>query len=484
MSIRTKVIGCFVAILFAFAGVSIWNYFRSCQSNARLALVNELFLPLSRQVAQIQGSVQGLSEDLRRFYLRLESGAESSTFSRMVRDVYPYLIQRKFDQIEQLLGKQDRPELREVQEGLAPRIARARALFDQMTQTADRAVFERHYTELRSLLQGIARQVEDECQRITLAAQGEAKENLTSSLVISGALVLFGILTLMLSHRALSPLPVLIQSLKKIADGDFNQSLKVHTSDADEISLLAREYNRMLGALAERDLEIQRQQKELLQAERLAAVGQLSAEVVHEIRNPLNSISLNIDWLESELKSSDPEVKKTLVSISREVERLHQITESYLVRARVPISEVEKTGVNDLLSEILEFSREEDRSRNILVETSFHPQEIYVRSDRSRLKQAFLNVFRNAREAMPRGGTLSVRTELVDNIYRIEVSDSGYGMNESTRRGTFQPFFTTKPNGTGLGLTLTKTIVEDAQGTVFCESHLGEGTRFTFQFPV
>ena len=121
---------------------------------------------------------------------------------------------------------------------------------------------------------------------------------------------------------------LLIQSLKKLTGGDFDQNIKVKKSDQDEIGQLAREFNRMLSALKDRDQKIKSQQKELLQSEKLAAIGQLSAEVVHEIRNPLNSISLNIDWLQSEITDSNPEIRKTLQSISREVERLAQITES------------------------------------------------------------------------------------------------------------------------------------------------------------
>src|SRR5690606_18121050 len=117
------------------------------------------------------------------------------------------------------------------------------------------------------------------------------------------------------------------------------QSLKVKTTDQSEVALLAREYNRMLEAMRERDQRIFEQQKELLQSERLAAIGQLSAEIVHEIRNPLNAISLNIDWLASEVGEEKSELAKTLRSVSKEVERLHQITESYLVRARVPVEE-------------------------------------------------------------------------------------------------------------------------------------------------
>jgi two-component system NtrC family sensor kinase len=140
--------------------------------------------------------------------------------------------------------------------------------------------------------------------------------------------------------------------------------------------------------------------------------------------------------------------------------------------------------INELIKEILDFSKEEDRARNISVEAQLADHELFVKTDRSRLKQAFLNVLRNAREAMPRGGKLVVHTELKENICRVEIADSGYGMNENTRNHSFQPFFTTKQNGTGLGLLLTKSIVEEAQGSISCESQLGVGTRFTMQFPI
>lgn len=483
MSIRTKVIGCFLAILFLFVGVSYYSYLRSRHSNQRLALVNELFLPLSRHVVQLQGNVHNLAEDMRRFYFNADISSESSTFSRMVRDLYPYMIHKKFTVAERLLEKQETGELHKMVGELTSLLNSARSSFDQMAGSSDKTKFENNLSTLRSHLQALARRVDDECQKITLEAQGEGRDNLFSSLTLSTFVVLFGIVTVLLSNRALTPLPLLISSIKRISEGNFNQSLKVRTTDKDEVALLAREYNRMLEALRERDIKIQLQQKELLQSERLAAVGQLSAEVVHEIRNPLNAISLNIDWLENELGGSNPEIARTVASISREIERLNQITESYLVRARVPVHERQKTPVHDLLTEILDFSKEEDRSRNIVIETVLADEELYVRTDRSRLKQAFLNVLKNAKEAMPRGGKLRVTTEIAENLYRIQFSDTGHGMNETTRRQTFQPFFTTKNSGTGLGLMLTQSIAEEAQGSLQCESQLGQGTTFTFQFP-
>jgi two-component system, NtrC family, sensor kinase len=484
MSIRTKVIGSFLVILFLFFAASLFNYSRFRKANARLYLVSELYLPFSRSIEQLQGNIFTVVEDMRLYYFHSDYGAEAANFSRMVHDVYPFMVSKRIAEVDQLLSKPEFRELKPTINDLQEAIEKVRTLFTRMVQSRDRGEFEGIYVELRSNLQDVSRIVDDDCQRITQAAQHEGRDSIVLSLALSSFVVIFGILTLLMSHRVLRPLPILIDSIKKIADGNFDQSLKVDASNTDEISILAREYNRMLAGLAIRDKKIHEQQSELLQTEKLAAIGQLSAEVVHEIRNPLNAISLNIDWLETQVGNRNSELSKTLSSIAREIQRLNQITESYLVRARVPSQQFSKIEVHDLLSEILSFSKEDDRARNITVQTEWAPQEIYIKADRSRLKQAFLNVLKNAKEAMPRGGRLMIRTEIRENVSRILFSDTGYGMNDSVKQHTFRPFYTTKQSGTGIGLMLTKNIVEEAQGSVDCESRMGEGTTFTFQFPV
>jgi two-component system, NtrC family, sensor kinase len=444
--------------------------------------VNDLFLPLSRQVVQLQTNLQGLVDDMRRIAFHQGSTPEASTFSRMVRDLYPYLIQKKFTAIENLLARQKVADA-ELMTELKLMLSKARTTFDRLTQAKDRDVFEATYAELKNSLLSISKRVDDECQKITKATQEEGRENVITSLGLSLLVVLFGLAAVAVSSRVLRPLPALIQSLKKIRGGDFHQSLKVKNNDKDEVAVLAREYNRMLEALRERDEKIQKQQQELVQSERLAAVGQLSAQVVHEIRNPLNSMSLNVDWLSDQIGSGTSEVQDTLKSISREIDRLNQITESYLVRARVPSQEDQRAPVNEVLKEIIDFEREIEQE-GIRIETELADQEIFVRTDRSKLKQAFINVLRNAREAMPRGGLIRISTEIRDNISRILFIDSGHGMSEKVLKETFRPFFTTKPNGTGLGLTLTKEIVEEANGKIDCLSQLGKGTTFVFQFPI
>lgn len=483
MSIRSKIMMSFVAVLALFVAVTLVTYRKSQAATDRLALVNDLFLPLSRQVAQIQSHVQGLAEDMRRFYFRTENNPENSSFATMVRDLYPYLIQKRFVAAEQLLESTKSGVIVAHRQELLRLLSDARKRFDTLTATHHRDKFEQEYQALRSQFTQISKRLDEECQSITLAAQREGRDNVIASLFLSGFLILSALLMLMFTHRVLNPLPMLVSSLRKIADGDFHQSLKVKGAEKDEVSLLAREYNRMLHALSERDEKIHKQQQEILNSERLAAIGQLSAEVVHEIRNPLNAISLNIDWLQHELRELDPEVNKTLASIAKEVVRLHQITESYLARARVPTGSKLRAPVNEVIQEIIEFAQKESQAEKISIEAELSERELFVSTDRSRLKQAFLNVLKNAREAMPHGGTIRVRTEVRDNLYRVLFSDTGSGMSETTRQRTFDPFFTTKTNGTGLGLAVTKSIVEEANGNLSCESRVGQGTTFTFQFP-
>ncbi len=471
----------FVVILFG--GVSINNYYRLADSHRHLVLINEIFIPLSREVAQLQEKLASLSEDMHRFYFYEGRTSEQSTFSRVVRDLYPYVINKKFDAAENLLDRPARGRVVEMTGQLRDRLKRSRQSFDQLIAVNDSSEFRKRYTELKLELRGFSRLLDEEAQKITVSAQNKGRNHLIVSLGLSAVVLLFGVFVLFFSLRTLEPLPQLIESLRKIGDGDFLKSLKIKTSAKDEVSLLAREYNRMLEALCQRDKKIESQQKELVRAERLAAVGQLSAEVVHEIRNPLNSINLNIDWLQMSLKDAEEETSKTLVSIAKEIQRLNQITESYLVRARLPVANSERANVHDVLAEVVEFSREEDRSRNISVSTEFTDAAIFVKTSHSRLKQVFLNLLKNAKEAMPQGGKIHVRTAQSENISTIHISDNGSGMNDAIRRKTFTPFYTTKENGTGLGLVLTKNIVDEAEGSIQCQSELGQGTTFTLQFP-
>lgn len=470
-------------LVFLFSGISIWNYSRSQYANSQLTLVNDFFLPASKTTVELSSHLQAMADDVRRQAFQSNTTSERGTFSMVAREMHPQVLETKFTQLEQQLNEHAHGALLPIVAQMSTQLQSAKNHFSQLKRAEREKDFARHYHAIRSILLSLSRRIDDECRTITAQVHAEGAKTVYSSVFMAVFASIIGLFALWMSHKTLTPLPNLIESVRKIADGDFNQSLKVKKSKNNEVTMLAREYNRMLGALKERDIKIQMQQSELLQSERLAAIGQLSAEIVHEIRNPLNSISLNIDWLTSVIKEDNAEIRMALESLSKEIERLNLITESYLVRARVPCGSETRTGVHELINEILSFSNEEHRQQRIKIVTDLEEQERYVATEKSKFKQAMLNVFRNAREAMPNGGTLTIRSRLVDNTFKLEICDTGYGMNESTKVKTFKPFFTTKTNGTGIGLMLTKSIVEEAQGTIDCESQIGKGTKFVFQFP-
>jgi len=472
--------GALLLVLSFFTAASCFQYERIKQSKQRLGLVNELFMPFSRQIAQIQSHLQTLSDDMRRFYFTPLSQEESVVLSRMARELYPFVILKKLSKASELISKQSEQEA--IVKELSSKLQKVEKQFEAFIKVTDQKSFETGLEEIRNGLMALSKLAENECQTITLAIQKEAKEGLVLSVLLVTLVLVFGGAALFLSYRVLNPLPQLISHLKKITDGDLEQPLKVEANSQDEISILAREYNRMLSALKERDKKIQQQQKELLKSERLAAIGEVSAEVVHEIRNPLNSMSLNIDWLENELQENPKDVLETLGALSKEVRRLNEITERHLVRARVGVDQPKMTPVHQLIQEIVDFDRESDEK--IQVKMDLWPQELFVRGDKARLKQAFVNVVKNAKEAMPRGGTLEVKTELRNNTARIQFKDTGCGMSHPIKKQSFSPFFTTKPQGTGIGLSLTKQVVEELNGAIECESEVGKGTSFIFQFPV
>lgn len=464
-----------------FGLISLYQYHRSQNSNAQLTLVNSLFLPLSRQIVSIQSNIQGYVEDSRRYYFS-QSTPETSGFSRMARDVYPHVVYRKMQAIENLLQRVSAGTNSQIIEEVRGHMDRTKSLFQNLTEAKTLAELDPIYLQLKASLSLVSKLLDEESQKITGTIEREARDSGLMYVLLSTFVLGIGVVTVLLSYRALSPLPELIDRIKLLGDGKLDLSFKVARNAHDEISVLAREFNRMTEALRERDKKISEQQEDLLQSERLATVGQLSAQVVHEIRNPLNSMNLNIDWLQEELQNGAEEVKKTLSSVSREILRLSQITESYLVKARISSEEKNKAPLNEVIRELVAFERTE--RGNVEIDTTLSQDELYVSIDRSRLKQAFINIIKNAKEAMPKGGRLVVRTELGNNVSLVHFSDTGHGMSEQVQSQTFKPFFTTKKNGTGLGLSLTKTIVEEANGTLSCLSEMGKGTTFTFQFPI
>ncbi|KKQ76551.1 MAG: Multi-sensor signal transduction histidine kinase [Candidatus Daviesbacteria bacterium GW2011_GWF2_38_6] len=247
---------------------------------------------------------------------------------------------------------------------------------------------------------------------------------------------------------------------------------------------------KFLGAmLLSQDLtERKRLESDLIKAERLATIGKMSARVAHEIKNPLSSISLNIELLHDELKGYEgvatKEAINLLASIMAEVDRLTGVSEEYLQFARLPNLPLKARSVNAILLELTRFLREEISEDNIILTEDYEKDLPLVAVDENQMKQAFLNILKNSFEAMPDGGKLCVRTGRGHNgAVVVHITDTGIGIDEEKLEKIFDPFYTTKDIGTGLGLAVSQQIIREHGGEVHCQSAPGQGTTFAIQLP-
>ena len=227
-----------------------------------------------------------------------------------------------------------------------------------------------------------------------------------------------------------------------------------------------------------------------LQAERLAMVGTMAAQVAHEVRNPLGSITLNLDLIQKEISKlaagngHPPEEGRGLVvEIRAEVSRIQRVIEDYLQFARLPKPQLRPVELNELLGQKLDFIHGDFEHAFVKLRTHFDPAVRSINADAEQLWQAMLNLIRNSLEAMPKGGELTVGTWREAGQVRLRVTDTGNGMSEEQLKQVFAPFFTTKPSGTGLGLALVQQITSEHGGHVECESAPGKGSTFTLFLP-
>ncbi|MFH0962567.1 MAG: ATP-binding protein [Planctomycetota bacterium] len=233
-------------------------------------------------------------------------------------------------------------------------------------------------------------------------------------------------------------------------------------------------------------------EEKLRHSEKLGAIGKMASHIVHEIRNPLSSILLNVDLLgdevaeyESNRKLNVSEVRDLLRCISQELTVLKQVTDEYLHFARLPRNVPEPTDLNVTLEELVRFLKREFFTLNVNLETSLDTSLGVCLIDPQKVRQALLNVLKNAIEAMPQGGTLSISTRPYRSSWmRIEISDTGLGIPEENLEEIFTPFYSTKKGGTGLGLSYARGVIADADGRTRVKSTEGKGTTFLIDLPL
>lgn len=349
-------------------------------------------------------------------------------------------------------------------------------------------------------------------------------------LTFSSIVVILITLTILFGRLVGDPIQRLVEAMTRAEKGDLET--EVHVQSEDELGKLGRNFNRMLKTIREaheQNIQLLRQvnqfneeltkkieaatselarrneelrflnealfesQRQLSQSEKLAAVGEVTAAMAHQIGTPLNSISGYIQLIlqDGNLKSKDQDRLKIIES---QLDRLADSVKDLLSSTRQPKPQLRTLYVNDLLEELIRLSEPWFLARSVSVSSQFSPDLPPILGDSTHLQTLFLNLITNALDAMPRGGVLTIRTQQIlpplpskdGRWLKISIADTGIGITEESKKRIFDPFFTTKKmgEGTGLGLAICEKIVKEHSGKIEVESEVGKGSTFLISIPI
>jgi signal transduction histidine kinase len=281
-----------------------------------------------------------------------------------------------------------------------------------------------------------------------------------------------------MAERIADPVNRLTRATRRIARGDLDA--RIVTSSADELRRLVEAFNGMAA-------DLQRQRVELERSNRLAAWADMARQVAHDIKNPLTPIQLSAEHLRrvshDRGEPLGPVLDSCVDTILSQVRLLRQISSEFSSFASNPVARFAPTSVNDVVEEVLAPYRTAPAGR-VTMATRLAAGLPALSLDRTLLGRALVNIVENALHAMPGGGTLTVATALEDGEVALEVTDTGVGMDDEARERLFEPYFSTRASGTGLGLTIAKRNVELNRGTIGVESAPGRGTTVRLAFGV
>lgn len=231
-------------------------------------------------------------------------------------------------------------------------------------------------------------------------------------------------------------------------------------------------------------------EEQLLQTEKIFTVDQLAAGIVHEIGNPLGIMKSTMSFLNDRLSKRGDELTTYTQVLMENVDRIHGLLKDLSGFSRPENGQFSLHDISKCLSQMINFIEKECEKQGVVVETSFEKGLPPVYCNPHRLKQVFLNLFKNAIEAMPVGGRLSIKAGMASQklrekeMLRVEIMDTGYGILEEDLNSIFKPFYTTKKEGSGLGLFITRSIIKEHNGKITVRSGKGEGATFTILLPI
>jgi len=272
--------------------------------------------------------------------------------------------------------------------------------------------------------------------------------------------------------------------VEKIKQGDLE--VRDTFRIKDELGTLGDSFNEMVRSLKVAKQEVEEQHKKLLaQSEKLASIGQLASGIAHEIQNPLAGISGALKVIHSEMKEGDSN-KGILGMILEQVKRLSKTAGDLLSFARPSVPKKVASNLNEIIEQAIFFIKQQAEVQGIEINKDLDKNPLIASVDPELMKQVFLNIMLNGMQAMKKGGALSISSKIKKEDSKVEISftDTGAGIKEEDRKKIFNPFFTTKHKGTGLGLYIVKNIIESHNGELRVNSEPDKGTSFTVILPV
>lgn len=303
--------------------------------------------------------------------------------------------------------------------------------------------------------------------------------NTTALIVLFFVLISTGIAVFM-SRLITEPLSRLVEFTKALADKGQRGLLEVKSND--EIGELAKNFNAILMKLksATEKMEEAYTYTHLLQAEKLSSIGQISAGLAHELKNPVTALKM----LRQSFQDEDDITKEDFDVIYSEIEKIENILTEFLSFIKQKDLSITDVNLNALIEHVLSLSAFDIQRYGIKVRTDMPDGILSIRADKALLEQVFLNLILNAIHAMPNGGELLISGRMNGSFAELRVADKGQGIPYNIKPKIFDPFFTTKKEGTGLGLSIVYNIVSAHGGKISFESHEGIGTVFIVKLPV
>jgi signal transduction histidine kinase len=269
---------------------------------------------------------------------------------------------------------------------------------------------------------------------------------------------------------------------------DASRKLQNHTLGNDALHPKCKELQMLSNSFKSMQEDLVEYEEEKSRLESVEITKNLAAGIAHEIKNPINTVGLITDYLQTNLSPDEPEKRYEFFKLSEnmknELKRINRIVEGFLRLTKPDVYTFKNENVNSIIQYNVSTLEPELVRHGIKVLLNYHSSLPLIKADRDRLNQVFSNLIINAIEAMPRGGQIDITTNHQNSNVEINIADDGIGIEEENLRKIFSPYYSTKNKGFGLGLSLIHSIIHKHQGKISVHSEKGKGTRFTILLPV